>query len=213
MATLLHLDSSFSGANSTSRKVTAAFVDSWRAAHPDGTVVTRDLAADPIPHLDAVAHSAANTPEADHTPEQAEAWKLSKALIDEVTSADVIIIGAPMYNFTIPSTLKAWLDRLAIARFFVNPATGVGELFGTKVIVATARGGSYAPGTPREGFEFQESYLRAFFNQIGLDQDLTFVHTEMTLAHVVPALAQFKEFAVTSEQAARDTARELATAA
>jgi len=211
MATLLHIDSSINGENSFSRKVTATFAEEWRKANPDGTYIYRDLGAEPIPHMSAVAYSAQNSDPAEHSPEQAEAWALTGRIHEEVDGADVILLGAPMYNFSIPSTLKSWLDRIASQKYAAGP-DGKSPLSDKKLIVATARGGSYAPGTPRESFEHQEPYLRSFFTFLGLTDDVHFLHTEMTLSHVVPALEQFKHiFDATSEQA-HGRARELAGA-
>ncbi len=114
MATLLHIDSAISPAGSASREVTAAFVKAWSEAHPDGKVVHRDLGAHPVPHLDFTAVSAAFSDPAEHTEEQRAAVALRDELATELESADAVLIGAPMYNFTIPSTLKAWLDQVII---------------------------------------------------------------------------------------------------
>jgi FMN-dependent NADH-azoreductase len=118
-----------------------------------------------------------------------------------------------MYNFSIPSTLKAWLDRIITPGTALNRETGEGPLAGKRVVVTASRGGSYAPGTPRESFEFQERYLRAVLSSVGLDQDLTFVNAELTLATTVPALAQFQDLAAESLENAHRTARELAAEA
>ncbi|HEY1177494.1 MAG TPA: NAD(P)H-dependent oxidoreductase [Phytomonospora sp.] len=209
MATLLHIDSSINGENSFSRKVTATYAEEWRKANPDGVYIYRDLGADPVPHMTALAYGAQNTDPAEHTPEQAREWELTGKIHEEVDAADVLLLGAPMYNFSIPSTLKSWLDRIA-ARKYAADENGKSPLSDKKLIVATARGGSYAPGTPRESFEHQEPYLRSFFTFLGLTGDVHFLHTEMTLSHVVPALEQFKHiFEETSEQA-HGRARELA---
>jgi FMN-dependent NADH-azoreductase len=210
MAQLLHIDASLRWSGSVSRELSAAFAQAWRAAHPDGAYVYRDLAVDQVPHLDEAAFTAGITPEDDHTDEQRAAWKLSSELIDELTQADTVLLGVPMYNFTVPSTLKAWLDRIVTRRTSVDPATGTGPLAGKRVVVTAARGGSYAPGTPRESFEFQERYLRAALSQVGLDQDITFVNAEMTLAGTVPALAQFQDIADESLANAHRRAKELA---
>ena len=209
---LLHLDASMRWSGSVSRELSAAFATAWRAAHPEGRYVYRDLAVDPLPHLDEAAFTAGLTPEEDHTDEQRVAWKLSSELIDELTQADTVLLGVPMYNFTVPSTLKAWLDRIVTQRTSLNPATGTGPVAGKRVVVTASRGGSYAPGTPRESFEFQERYLRAALSQVGLDQDLTFVNAEMTLAGTVPALAQFQDFAAESLASAHQLTQELAGA-
>jgi FMN-dependent NADH-azoreductase len=212
MAYLLHLDTSMRREGSVSREVGATFAEHWRVAHPDGTYVYRDLAADPVPHLDAPGYAAAASQEEDHSAEQATAWAISKPLVGELEAADTVLLGVPMYNFSIPSALKAWLDRIIIPRLMADPKTGVGALGRKRVVVVNSRGGSYAPGTPRESFEFQERYLRAALTALGLHTDLTFVNAELTLANVVPALAQFKDIAAESLQNAHRTVRELAAA-
>jgi FMN-dependent NADH-azoreductase len=212
MTTLLHIDSSIQGDNSVSRQVTAAFADQWRQANPDGTYLHRDIAAEQVPHIDAASHSAGVTPEADHTDEQRAGWAISKPLVDELASADVVLIGVPMHNFTIPSTLKAWLDRIIVAQNHPNPETGKGALSDKQFVVVNARGGAYGPGTPRADFEFQERYLRAVLSFLGVKENLTFINAEMTLANVVPALAEFKDFAAESLENAHNSVRELATA-
>lgn len=209
MSVLLHVDSSINGANSHSRKVTATFAEEWKAANPQGRYIYRDVAADPIPHIDAVTYGALNTPEADHTPEQATAYAPAKQIVDEVLAADTILLGVPMYNFTVTSHLKAWLDRFAIGRFFAD-AEGNSQLSGKKVIVATSRGGSYAPGTPRAHFDHQEPYLTRFFEYLGVT-DVTFLHTEMALSLVVPALEQFQHVYEQTSSEAHKRARDLAS--
>jgi FMN-dependent NADH-azoreductase len=213
MAQLLHLDASMRWSGSVSRELSAAYAQAWRTAHPDGTYVYRDLAVDPVPHLDEASFTAAATPDEDHTDEQRVGWKISSELIEELIEADTVLLGVPMYNFSIPSTLKAWLDRIITPGTALNRETGEGPLAGKRVVVTASRGGSYAPGTPRESFEFQERYLRAVLSSVGLDQDLTFVNAELTLARTVPALAQFQDLAAESLENAHRTARELAAEA
>src|SRR3954447_1547064 len=133
MPTMLHIDSSiWPAAASASRDVAATFRKEWEAAHPDGTVVYHDLTSDPLPHLDAGAYTAG----ADHA--------LRSRLISELEEADVVLIGAPMYNFTIPSTLKAWLDHVIV----VGRTVGVedSKIAGTPAVVVASRGGGYGPG-------------------------------------------------------------------
>lgn len=130
MATLLHLDSAVFPQGSASREVTATFVQTWLEQHPDGQVVYRDLAANPLPHLDAAAAAAgAGDP-------------LRSELAAELAAADAVLIGAPMYNFSIPSTLKAWLDQVIIVGHNAGPDSPV---VSTPVTVVASRGGSYAP--------------------------------------------------------------------
>lgn len=196
---LLHIDTSLRVEGSVSREVTGAFAETWREAHPDGRYVHRDLVASPLPHLDgdAVEGSAGRS-------------ELRAELIDELRSAETVLLGVPMYNFSIPSSLKAWLDWIAVPELFVDQQTGEGALVDKRVVVVTARGGSYAPGTPRHSFDFQEPYLRAVFSMIGLDRNLEFVHAELTKAHAVPHLAQFREQAVASLEDAHRVVRKLA---
>ena len=113
MATLLHIDSSvFPAAASSSRAVADAFRKAWQEQHPDGSVIDRDLAANPVPHITADAHVAGFSDPATHTSEQAAAFSARVQLIEELEQADAVLIGAPMYNFSIPSTWKAWLDNV-----------------------------------------------------------------------------------------------------
>ncbi|MFD4599153.1 FMN-dependent NADH-azoreductase [Streptomyces sp. NPDC058464] len=199
MATLLHIDSSLlPGGASSSRAVTDAFRTAWLAQHPDGTVIYRDLAADPVPHLNAAAHTAAFADPAAHTPEQADAFAARVRLIEELEQADAVLIGAPMYNFTIPSTLKAWLDNVVLFNRTMgeNPSAK-----GTPVTVVASRGGSYAPGTPREPFEYVQNYLTALLGE-GLGLEVDFIVPELTMAPQNPAMAEL----VPLYEASRDRA-------
>lgn len=205
MPTLLHLDSSlFPLENSASRAVTATFRKAWEEQHPEGTVIYRDLDADPLPHINAVSASAGFSDPAEHTPEQREAFALRVALAEELEQADAVLIGAPMYNFTIPSTLKTWLDQVIIVGRTAGDAPSAA---GTPVTVVASRGGSYAPGTPREGFEFVQNFLEKALNgMLGLDVD--FIVPELTLARTTPSMADLVELA----DASRAKAHEEATA-
>lgn len=201
MAHLLHIDTSLRSEGSVSREVGAAFAEAWRSARPDGGYTYRDLAADPLPHVDPASLA---TREADGD------RPLERRLVEEVKAADTVLLGVPMYNYGVPSSLKAWLDWIIVPELFADQQTGEGVLTGTRVVVVTARGGSYAPGTPRHSFDFQEPYLRAVFGALGLDPE--FVHTELTLAGVVPHLAQFRELGAASLEDAHRAVRELAVA-
>jgi FMN-dependent NADH-azoreductase len=188
MATLLHIDSSvFPGGASTSRAVTDAFRTAWEEQHPDGTVVYRDHAAHPEPHNTADAHTAGFAAPDTHTAEQAEAFAARLKLIEELENADAILIGAPMYNFSIPSTLKAWLDNVVLIGR--TAMTEDSKAKGTPVTVVASRGGSYAPGTPREGFEYVQNYLEAVLRD-GLALDVDFIVPELTMAPHNPAMAE-----------------------
>jgi FMN-dependent NADH-azoreductase len=169
---LLHIDASVLGDHSVSRQVSAAIVSRLQAANPDLTLVYRDLAAAPLAHLTGLHLAAAGGAE---VPEQvAREHADAQAALAEFLAADVVVIGAPMYNFTLPSQLKAWIDRILIAgKTFRYTAAGPEGLAGNKrVIVAVSRGGFY--GTDNAAAEHVESYLRTVFGFIGVT-DLTFV--------------------------------------
>ncbi|UKY51406.1 FMN-dependent NADH-azoreductase [Streptomyces inhibens] len=203
MATLLLIDSSvFPEGGSASRSVTAAFRKAWEEQHPDGTVIHRDLAADPLPHLDGVAASAGFSDPATHTPEQQAAFALRVKLAEELEQADAIVIAAPMYNFTIPSTLKAWLDQVILMG---RTAGEQPSAKGTPVTVIASRGGSYAPGTPRESFEYVQNYLEAVLNG-GMGLDVDFIVPELTMAPSNPAMADLVPLYETSRDKAHEDA-------
>lgn len=177
MPNILVLNSSAAGADSVSRLLTGDTVDQLRRYRPHAAVVTRDLAADPIPHLAPDGVNGVRTPNA-VTPAEIAARKLSDELIAELRAADTIVIGAPMYNFGLPSTLKAWFDHVLRAgeTFRYSEAGPKGLLEGKTVIVVEARGGLYSEG-PGQAADFQEPYLRHLLAFIGLT-DVTFVRAE-----------------------------------
>ncbi|MGW1755889.1 FMN-dependent NADH-azoreductase [Streptomyces mirabilis] len=187
MATLLHIDSSvFPGEASSSRSVADAFRRAWEEQHPEGTVIYRDLAAAPVPHITADAWSAGYAAPSERTPEQSAAFAARVKLIEELEQADAVLIGAPMYNYSIPSTLKAWLDNVLLLG---RTAGETPSAQGTPVIVVASRGGSYAPGTPREDYEFVQNYLEAVLKgTLGLDLD--FIVPELTMASRSPAMSE-----------------------
>ncbi|WP_371616908.1 FMN-dependent NADH-azoreductase [Streptomyces sp. NBC_00454] len=197
MATLLHLDSSLSpAAGSASRAVTAAFRKAWEEQHPDGTVVYRDLSAEPVPHLDGLAASAAFTDPSTHSPEQAAAFAERLELVAELEQADAVLIGAPMYNFSIPSTLKAWLDQVIVMGRTAGPDS---PLKGLPVTVVASRGGSYAAGTPREGLEFVTNYLEGVLTAM-FGAEVDFIVPELTLAASNPSMADLIPLAEVSKE-------------
>lgn len=207
MATLLHVDSSLNGDQSTSRAVTALFHEAWRSQHPEGTVIYRDLAAAPVPHVEATAYYAGFTAPEERTEEQREAYVLTEELLGEIESADAVLIGAPMYNFMIPSNLKAWLDRvISVGR---TSGTENPTLAGKPVTVVTSRGGSYAAGTPQEGNDFVQPYLQHVFGTC-LGMEVDFIVPELTMAPAVPAMADLVPLYEQSLDRAREQAREKA---
>ncbi|MGY2488455.1 FMN-dependent NADH-azoreductase [Cupriavidus sp. CP313] len=178
MAKILHINSSVRNAGSVSRQLTAEFLSKWQAVRSADVIVERDLAANPVPHLSERMMGAFFTPAEQRSLEQAQTVQLSDALVAELFDADVIVLGAPMYNFSISSTLKAWIDHVTRAgvTFKYTEAGPVGMLEGKKVYVFTARGGYYTHG-PAQSLDFQEAYLRAVLGFIGLT-DVTFIHAE-----------------------------------
>jgi len=167
---LLHIDSSITGEGSATRVVSAAIVAAFRETFPDLTVIRRDLHADPLPHLDSTSLPSIRP---------ANPADAGNEALDEFLAADIVVIGAPMYNFTVPSQLKAWIDRIAVAghtfRYTENGPQGLAG--GKTVVVASSRGGLYAPGMPFERNDFQEKYLRAVFAFLGID-DIEIVRAE-----------------------------------
>jgi FMN-dependent NADH-azoreductase len=196
MPHLLHIDSSVQGDRSVSRKLTARAAAAWKAANPDGTVTYRDLSAQPLPHLDAVAASTRMTPPSDQTAEQTAAYAISVGLIDEIRAADTVLLGLPVYNFGAPSTVKAWVDHIVFPGLSVDPETHTGLLGGRELIVIISRGGGYAPGTPREGWDHAEQWLPHGIVLTSLEP--RFVVAELTLANVNPAMAELKPLAAES---------------
>ncbi len=178
MAKLLFVSSSLFGDGSQSRLIASEFIDRWREFRPSTTVVERELTADSIPHLSLAAFAASTTPADTRSTAEHQAAALADALIEEVEAADVIVLAAPMYNFSIPSTLKAWIDHITRSgRTFRYGAAGAeGLLKGRKVFIITARGGIYSDNSPAKGMDFQEPYLRAMLGFLGLD--VTFIHVE-----------------------------------
>ncbi|MET0717604.1 MAG: NAD(P)H-dependent oxidoreductase [Pseudoxanthomonas sp.] len=170
---ILHVDSSIMGEQSVSRKLTAAVVERLLALTPGARVTYRDVAREPLPQvygaLFAVS-AGADAPQRDS--ELYEDAAVVTMALDEVLAADVIVIGAPMYNFSIPSQLKSWLDALAVrGKTFRYDANGAQGLLGDKrVIVASSRGNVYSAGTPYAAADHHESYLRSFFGFLGVTQ-------------------------------------------
>jgi FMN-dependent NADH-azoreductase len=152
--TVLHIDASINGESSASRAISRSIVDQLTIERGGADVIYRDLAADPLPHLtlDAFADT---------------------SMVDEFLSADTVVIGAPMYNFTLPTQLKAWIDRIVLAgktfRYTENGPEGLAG--GKRVIIGLARGGFYNQGSPASALEHLETYLRGVFNFIGIEPE------------------------------------------
>jgi len=196
---LLHLDSS-ARRRSFSRELSARYAAAW-----DGTRTYRDLAAEPVPVIgeawteicDALLAKGITDPEryaeVVETPAQQRAWAVIEPLLAELLEADVVLIGAPMYNFSIPAALKAWIDQVTFPRM---------SLKGKAFVIAGARGGTYAEGTPRAPFDHHERYLRDFIAGHYDVDDVRFVHAELTNALVDPHLAAREGERLASREAA-----------
>lgn len=206
MSNLLLITSSLFGDQSKSTQIANEFVDTWRRVHPDTVVTRRELTPTSMPHLSLDALGALMTPAERRTAEQAQSVAFGDRLIEELEAADTIVVAVPMYNFSIPSTLKAWIDHVARAgRTFRYTAAGPeGLLKGKKVFIVTGRGGFYAGDSPAKVLDFQEPYLRGVLGFLGLDE-VNFIHVE-----------GLKVSAAAAEQGiarARDAIAALATAA
>ena len=179
MSTILYINSSVRSTDSISRQLTGEFVEKLKAAHPGARVIERDLAKNPVPHLSEQMMGAYFTPAEQRSEEQKRTVKLSDDLVAELLSADIVVIGAPMYNFSVSSTLKAWIDHVARAGVtfkYNEQGVPVGLVNGKKFYVFTARGGVYSSG-PAKALDFHETYLRGVLGFLGIT-DVTFVNTE-----------------------------------
>ena len=224
MTVLLHLDSSAHRTDeSVSRRLTALFADTWRAAHGPAGYRYRDLAADPVPPLDSAycalgrrleRNGLVPFPEVSaraEGPAERSTWALTRPLIDELRAANTVLIGAPMYNYGVPAALKAWIDRVTFPGAFTDPDTGQSALRDTRVVVISPRGGAYGPGSPKRDWDCHTPYLRIWFGGLGVaEENLVVVPAEMTLAGFAPHLARFRPMADGSLAAARDEVSALA---
>ncbi len=178
---ILHIDSSPRAERSHSRALTKAFVEQLQSAHSDLTVNYRDLGHAPVPHVDEAWIKAAYSDPSERSDSDVQALAFSDELVDELLAADVIVLGAPMYNFSIPSTLKAYIDNVVrIGRTFTKDYQGLTS--GKKLYILCARGGGgYAAGEPMHDKNFQDPYFKAIFGLIGIE-DISYVYDEKTLS-------------------------------
>ena len=198
--TLLHVDSSVRGATSVSRQVGEEFVEMWRAANPDGVVVHRDLGVAPVPHQDEDGWMAGMIPAEAHTPGQAASWEISLPLIGELEAADEYLFSVPMYNLSVPSSFKAWIDRVVVTGRTLMLDGSPAPLRGRKATVISSRGGSYAG--ERAALDHLEPYLTSLLALLGIT-DVEFIKPEMTAAGSDPALAGLEPIRDASMEAAR----------
>ncbi|GLW94092.1 FMN-dependent NADH-azoreductase [Actinokineospora globicatena] len=200
---LFRLDSSIRRTDSVSRAVADTVTENWVAANPSGTVVRRDLAAEGLPGTawtDAVA--GVSTPVEQRTPAQTAAIDLATALADEVSAADSLVIATSLYNFGISQHLKTWIDLVITDPRF---APGQQPLAGKQVALVIARGGGYAPGTPRAGWDHATPWLVRIFQDV-LGAEVTLLEAELTLAGTIPAMAELIPLAQQSATAAHTLA-------
>jgi FMN-dependent NADH-azoreductase len=179
MTSLLFVTSSLFGKDGKSSLIAAELVDAWRQSHPGTKVAERHLDSESIPHLSGSTLGAVFAPAEQRSDAQRKAVAFADELIEEVEAADTLVLAVPMYNFSIPSTFKAWIDHITRAgrtfRYAENGPEGL--LKSKKVFLIVSRGGVYTGESPAKAFDFQEPYLRWMLGFIGLS-DLTFIHVE-----------------------------------
>ncbi|SDN77590.1 FMN-dependent NADH-azoreductase [Klenkia soli] len=212
MPHLLHLDSALDPRASSSRPVTAAFAQAWRALGPDHTVTHHDLQADPPPHLaHAALHWAAPLRTADEAAAEVDD-PVQRALLDELLAADVLLVGAPMYNWSLPSTLKAWVDHVHVLGTTVPFGDRTDQpLAGRTAVVVSSRGAGYAPGGPTAGLDHTVPPLAQVLGQ-SFGMHVEVVTLDLTLAGRVPAMAPLAGDAEAQRVAATTRVQELARA-
>jgi FMN-dependent NADH-azoreductase len=176
---LLHVDSSILGSNSASRLLTAEVVEAERRRVPGLKVVYRDVAAEPLGHISGGHLGAAQGADVELPPELERDVALGQAALAEFLASDIVVVGAPMYNFTIPSQLKSWIDRITVAgqTFRYGPQGVEGLAGGKKVVIVSTRGGMYGAATPGAFLDHQEPYLQNLFRFLGIT-DITVVRAE-----------------------------------
>jgi FMN-dependent NADH-azoreductase len=176
---LLHVDSSILGANSASRQLTAHVVEAERRRVPGLEVVYRDLAAEPLGHISGGHLGAAQATGLELPEELQRDVALGQAALAEFLASDIVVVGAPMYNFTIPSQLKSWIDRITVAgqTFRYGPQGVEGLAGGKKLVIVSTRGGMYGAETPMALFDHQETYLKSLFGFLGIT-DIIVVRAE-----------------------------------
>lgn len=201
--TLLRIDASIQGDQSASSALADLVLDQFTAARPEATVVRRHLAQEPLPSDTwATVIGASYTPESDRTPAQRDALTIAETVAAELQNATSAVLALPLYNFGVSQHVKTWMD-LALA----GAPMGTRLLENTPTVLVTTRGGSYAPGTPREGWDHNVDFLRRILVDIW-GADLTVVEREFTLVGVNPALDEFTELATQMRKEAEEAAAE-----
>jgi FMN-dependent NADH-azoreductase len=202
---LYRLDASIRVEGSHSRAIADIVEQEWRNAHPDEPIVRRHIGVKPIPATAwATAVSASRTPEESRSDEQKAALALAATLTDELVAADALLFAVPLYNFGVSQHLKAWVDMVITDPRMVAGAEPI--LAGKPAVLVTVRGGSYRPGTPREGWDHATAWMRRILADVW-NLDLKVVEAEFTLVGVNPALDQFKDLARELREEAEEHAR------
>jgi FMN-dependent NADH-azoreductase len=192
------------GDHSVSRQVANAYVAAFTASHKDVAVVTRDLAVDPIPHLDGETIMAGYIPAEQRTPSQVAKFTYRMELVEEVKSSQEIVVSTPMWNWQVPSVLKAWIDQIIIPG--VLDASSEAATVNARVTVVVAQGGSYKEGAPRHGWDYLTGYMKQVFGSMGV-KDVEVILAEFTLAGVAPGMEAFVDNKKASIDAAIETAK------
>ena len=207
--TMLRIDSSIRSTDSITREIADTFERHWRETRPEARVVRRDVGLSPPGYLTELEHTAMFVPSEYRTPEQAAAQSEAAVLAEELFEATTVLICAPLYNLGIPAGLKTWLDRIYTdIRLF--PGFGITRpLTGRRCVVVSARGGAYGPGTPMDGWDYEEPYLRRHLVDI-LGMDLSEIFVDLTLAHLNPNLAHLVDIAVQSRESGHELAERMA---
>lgn len=215
MAHLLHIDTSAVSQGSVSKELAAAFRQAWAGEHPEGKIVHRDLSVDPVPHLDEAGITSQFMPAEAQSPEQKAAGALRDELVEELLGADAVVISSPMYNWTIPSTLKAWIDQVLVAGRTLTFGDEKNPLNGRPATLLLSYGGGYTPGAPQEKWNYVDPYLRTVFED-ALTTDLTIITAQLTLAGTIPGMETLVDMSKQSKSdaltAATERARKVASA-
>ncbi|AKN74860.1 hypothetical protein QR97_38775 [Streptomyces sp. PBH53] len=212
MPHLLHIDSSAMSHGSVSRDLAKTFRQVWQKENPEGVVTYRDLGADPVPPLTEAGVTAGFTPPAAHDERQRAAMRLRDELAEELLAADTLLVSTPMYNWSIPSTLKAWLDQVLVNDRTITFDGTPGPLAGRPATVVASYGGGYTPGTPMEKANHCGPYLETVFGT-GLGLRVEVIAAQLSLAPRVPGMADLVPLAEQSRamahQAVEKRAREV----
>jgi FMN-dependent NADH-azoreductase len=195
------------GSNSASRSIADTYIQTWKATNPNGILIEKDLVTDPVPHLDGEAIFANYTPADHQSPGMKAKHQFRLNLINEITSVDEILISTPLWNWSVPSVLKAYIDQIVVTGVLDN--SGNSGLAGKKVTFVVAQGGSYKEGTPKAGWDYATGYLELVAKALGAT-DVETILAEFTLAGVASGMDFLIEAKSKSIEAADAAAKERA---